>query len=138
MYYKAFTPNENGTSQIITQGKPVKGQWVYGAYAKTYDKNQTAHHVIIACDDESKTSQTYPVLSASVARATGLKDKNSREIFEHDRCLLFGKLSTNTMGTIVWGDGSFLFVEDKTKLTEELRTILKLGYQMAILGNDGS
>jgi len=38
MYYKAFTPSENGTSQIVAQGKPVKGQWVYGTYAKTYDK----------------------------------------------------------------------------------------------------
>ena len=113
--------------EILFRGKRIdSGEWVYGCYLKhdltkvcfSSDDPKTKHMIVKdgACDwGFEPEMRAYDVIPESVSEYTGIKDKNSRRIFEGDIFLHDNK----DLYEVAWCDERKFFCAMATDLSDD-------------------
>ena len=102
--------------------------WIEGYYRElptvfySDGKSTTILKGYITVPDAHSTGRRieHEVYTDTVCEYTGVNDKNSSRIFEHDRCRLSRPMYSDAVGEIKFSQGCYYFVEDETRNCIEL------------------
>ena len=89
--YKAFNQNDGGAQTIHLNGKPVKGDWVYGDLVKIpySGRDDYTYYIVEEMDWRDTIYDIYryaiDVIPETICEAiTGLKDSKGNQVYTHD------------------------------------------------------